>query len=194
MWSAKWSRTRMASRSILIFASGGGFLAGHAEVCAAPRARDRLAIRTWKHVPLWGLKVRLYYAPARVTCSHCGKVLVEAIPWSRGKCRLSTGLIWLLASLCKLLPWDQVAKLFSVHWNTDSTAVGQPRRRRGSSTGRWAWCSTSALTSCHGARDTCTSPTCTTSRTNVCSGPAKAAARTPCARSLPSTERPLNKG
>lgn len=87
------------------------------------RLRDRLAVRTWKHVPLWGIPVTLSYAPARVACVHCGKTRVEAIPWSQGKCRLSTGLIWLLASWCKLLAWDQVAKLFGVHWNTVATAV-----------------------------------------------------------------------
>ncbi len=65
------------------------------------------------------------YAPARVTCLECGKVRVEAIAWSQGKCRLSTGLIWLLASWSKLLAWDQVAKLFDVHWNTVATAVRQ---------------------------------------------------------------------
>jgi len=48
---------------------------------------------------------------------------VEAIPWSEGKCRLSVGLIWLLATWCKLLAWDVVAKLFAVHWNTVAAAV-----------------------------------------------------------------------
>lgn len=89
------------------------------------RVRDRLAVRTWRHVPLWGIPVTLSYAPARVSCTHCGKTRVEAIPWSQGKCRLSTGLIWLLSSWCKLLAWDVVAKLFGVHWNTVATAVRQ---------------------------------------------------------------------
>lgn len=94
--------------------------------CGRPgRVRDRLAVRTWKHVPLWGIPVTLSYAPARVACAHCGKTRVEAIPWSQGKCRLSTGLVWLLASWCKLLAWDQVARLFDVHWNTVATAVRQ---------------------------------------------------------------------
>lgn len=87
--------------------------------------RDRLATRTWRHVPLWGIPVTLRYAPARVRCNHCGKILVEAIPWSQGKCHLSQGLIWLLSAWCKLLPWEQVAKLFRVHWNTVATAVRQ---------------------------------------------------------------------
>ena len=89
------------------------------------RVRDRLSVRTWKHVPLWGIPVTLSYVPARVACTHCGKTRVEAIPWSQGKCRLSTGLIGLLSSWCKLLAWDVVAKLYGVHWNTVATAVRQ---------------------------------------------------------------------
>ena len=89
------------------------------------RVRDRLKPRTWKHVPLWGIPVTLRYAPARVACVPCGKTRVEAIPWTQGKCQLSIGLIWLLASWCKLLAWDQVAQLFGVHWNTVAAAVRQ---------------------------------------------------------------------
>ena len=89
------------------------------------RVRDRLKTRLWSHVPLWGIPATLSFAPARVTCLNCGKVRVAAIPWSQGKCRLSVGLIWLLASWCKLLAWDQTAKLFGVHWNTVATAVRQ---------------------------------------------------------------------
>lgn len=89
------------------------------------RVRDRLARRAWRHVPLWGLPVTLRYAPARVQCRKCGKARVEAIPWSQGKCRLSSGLIWLLSAWSKLLPWEQVARLFGVHWNTVATAVRQ---------------------------------------------------------------------
>jgi len=89
------------------------------------RVRDRLKPRRWKHVPLWGIPVTLKFAPARVTCATCGEVRVAAMPWCQGKCRLSVGLIWLLAAWCKLLAWDQVAKLFGVHWNTVATAVRQ---------------------------------------------------------------------
>lgn len=89
------------------------------------RVRDRLQPRRWKHVPLWGIPVTLVFAPARVKCANCENVRVASIPWSQGKCRLSVGLIWLLAAWCKLLAWDQVAKLFGVHWNTVATAVRQ---------------------------------------------------------------------
>lgn len=89
------------------------------------RVRDRLRPRSWKHVPLWGMPTTLVYAPARISCKRCAKVKVEGIPWSEGKSRLSKGLIWLVASWCKLLPWKQVAELFGVHWNTVAAAVRQ---------------------------------------------------------------------
>ena len=89
------------------------------------RVRDRLGTRRWRHVPLWGIPVVLEYAPARVTCITCGKVLVEGIPWSQGKSRLSVGLIWMLSDWCKLLAWNQVAQLFGIHWNPVATAVKQ---------------------------------------------------------------------
>lgn len=89
------------------------------------RVRDRLAVRRWKHVPLWGIPVELVYRPARVCCPTCHKVTVEAIPWSQGKCRLSTGLIWLLSVMGKLLAWEVVARLYGVHWNTVKAAVQQ---------------------------------------------------------------------
>ncbi len=87
------------------------------------RVRDRLKHRTWRHVPLWGIPVTLRYAPARVRCKKCGKVVVEDIPWAIGKCRLSEGLIWLLSQWTKLFAWDVVARLYGVHWNTVATAV-----------------------------------------------------------------------
>lgn len=89
------------------------------------RVRDRLKERSWKHVPLWGIPVTLKYAPVRVRCTNCGKILVEAIPWSQGKCRLSTGFIWLLSAWSKLLAWNEVARQFNVHWNTVASAVRQ---------------------------------------------------------------------
>ena len=89
------------------------------------RMRDRLKERRWRHVPLWGIPVTLRYAPARVSCARCEVVCVEAIPWSQGKCRLSVGLIWLLAAWTKLLAWEVVARLFGVHWNTVAAAVRQ---------------------------------------------------------------------
>lgn len=89
------------------------------------KVRDRLSERSWKHVKLWGIEVTLRYRPCRVACEHCKRVVVESIPWSEGKSRLSVGLIWLLAVWARLLAWEVVARLMGVHWNTVAAAVRQ---------------------------------------------------------------------
>lgn len=76
------------------------------------KVRDRLPRREWHHVPLWGIPVTMLYAPVRIQCPHCGKIVVAAIPWSQRKCRLLTRLIWLLAACCKLLPRERIAQRF----------------------------------------------------------------------------------
>lgn len=95
--------------------------------CCETKSRvvDQLPQRTWKHISLWGIKVELVYAPARVRCSGCGRLSVEKIPWNLGKCRLTVPLIMYITIFAELLPWKQVAKLFSVHWNTVRNAVAQ---------------------------------------------------------------------
>lgn len=85
---------------------------------------DTLSERQWRHVPLWGIPVRLVYPPRRVHCPHCG-VKVEKLPWAEGKHRLTTPLVILLATWSRLLSIDVVAKLFGVSWPTVGSAVQQ---------------------------------------------------------------------
>ena len=84
---------------------------------------DQLPERRWQHVSLWGREVVIIYSPCRVMCH--GKLLVEDIPWSRGKIRISAPLIAHIGIMAELLPWKQVAELFHVHWNTVRNAVKQ---------------------------------------------------------------------
>ena len=86
------------------------------------RVRDRLRSRRWRHVPLWGIPVRLVYRPARVACPRCG-IRVEAVPWGSGKSPLSEPLVVVLATWARLLAWDVVARLFGVSWSTVAAAV-----------------------------------------------------------------------
>ena len=86
------------------------------------RPKDRLKERVWKHVSLWGIPVFLCYRPRRVVCPEHG-IRVEAIPWSMGKKPISFPLITVLAFWTRMLPWDQVARLFDVSWNTVRAAV-----------------------------------------------------------------------
>lgn len=88
------------------------------------RVRDRLARRSFYHVPLWGMSFRLEYSPARVSCRRCG-IKVERIPWAQGKSPLSRPLVVVLATWSRLLAWDVVAKLFGFSWGTIQAAVKQ---------------------------------------------------------------------
>jgi transposase len=64
----------------------------------------------------------LAYRPRRGRCARCG-IRVEAMPWSRGKSPLSLPLTIVLATFARILAFEEVARLFSVHWNTVRTAV-----------------------------------------------------------------------
>jgi transposase len=83
---------------------------------------DRLAERSWRHVPLWGIPVTLVYRPSRVHCPDCG-IKVEKIPWAEGKSPLTTPLVILLATWARLLSVEVVAHLFGVSWPTVGAAV-----------------------------------------------------------------------
>ncbi len=85
---------------------------------------DTLKERIWRHVPMWGIPVRLVYAPHRVNCKSCG-IKVERIPWGPSKSPISLPLIILLATWAKLLAVDVVAQLFGVCWATVGSAVKQ---------------------------------------------------------------------
>jgi transposase len=86
------------------------------------RPKDTLKERRWSHVSLWGIPVFLYYSPRRINCPEHG-VKVAKIPWNMGKRPLSFPLITVLAFWSRLLPWDQVGRLFNVSWNTVRAAV-----------------------------------------------------------------------
>ena len=55
--------------------------------------------RRFEFVPLWGIVVYFVYfvyAMRLVACPHCG-VIVEQVPWARGKSRLTIAYRWFLA-------------------------------------------------------------------------------------------------
>ena len=63
---------------------------------------DQLPERRWQHVSLWGHETELVYSPCRVMCH--GKLVVEDIPWSRGKIRITAPLISHIGIMAELLP------------------------------------------------------------------------------------------
>ena len=78
---------------------------------------DSISERTWRHVPVWGIPVTLLYRPRRGRCKKCG-VTVEEMPWNNGKSRMTLPLIIVLATYARILYFEEVARLCSVHWNT----------------------------------------------------------------------------
>lgn len=86
--------------------------------CSCPRpGYDRLPVRRFEFVPLWGIKVFLVYAPRRVACPDCG-VRVEQLPWATGKHRLTEAYAWFLARWARRLSWKEVAEVFRTSWDS----------------------------------------------------------------------------
>jgi hypothetical protein len=48
---------------------------------------------------------------------------VELLPWAYGKQRITTALVWFLASWAKALSWKETAARFHVSWQSVFTAV-----------------------------------------------------------------------
>jgi len=99
---------------------------GRKLVCSGCGARapgyDTLKERKWRHVPLWGIPVKLLYGPRRVRCPKCG-IKVEQMPWGPSKSPLTVPLVILLATGSKLLAMQVVARLFRVNGSTVAAAV-----------------------------------------------------------------------
>jgi len=76
---------------------------------------DRLSERRFEFVPLWQIAVVFVYAMRRVDCPTCG-VVVEQVPWSRGKSQLTTAYQWFLAGWARRLSWQEVAAVFHTSW------------------------------------------------------------------------------
>jgi transposase len=76
---------------------------------------DRLELRRFQFVPLWGMATFFLYAPRRVQCRDCG-ICVEHLPWALGKRPLTRSFAWFLASWAKLLSWQEVSRTFKISW------------------------------------------------------------------------------
>lgn len=92
-------------------------------ICETPsRGYDRQKERTFMFIPMWGLKVKMLYAPRRVNCKEHG-IVVERIPWALGKSPITKAFGIYLAHWAKKLDWKDVAKTFRVSWDTVFSAV-----------------------------------------------------------------------
>ena len=78
---------------------------------------DTLPPRQYQFISLWNVKCYFQYSPRRVDCKKCG-VLVEAVPWSDGKSKLTIPLKLFLAGWAKKLSWKEAAESFKVSWES----------------------------------------------------------------------------
>ena len=86
-------------------------------VCRQPASGyDRLGVRRFEFIPVWGIKAFLLYAPRRVNCATCG-VKVEHMPWALGKRQLTRNYAWYLAEWAKRMSWKEVAEAFRTTWH-----------------------------------------------------------------------------
>lgn len=83
---------------------------------------DKLNIRRFEFVPLWGYSVFLLYSMRRVDCKTCG-VTVEQVPWGSGKHTLAKAYMKFLASWAKKLSWLETARSFKTSWHKVFDAV-----------------------------------------------------------------------
>ncbi len=89
---------------------------GRCSQCRRPApGYDRLPERRWQSVPLWGIPTYFYYAPRRVECGEHG-VLIEHIPWSEGKRRVTCAMMVFLARWARRLSWRETAQVFGTSW------------------------------------------------------------------------------
>lgn len=95
-------------------------------VCSGCKRRrpgyDRLPPRRFEFVPLWGIVVYFVYMMRRVNCPTCG-IVVESVPWARGKSPLTTTYAWFLARWAKRLSWMDVSRAFNTSWDSVFRAV-----------------------------------------------------------------------
>jgi transposase len=76
---------------------------------------DRLGVRRFEFIPLWGYRVFFIYSMRRVSCSRCG-VKVERVPWGSGKKELTSAYMQFLAHWARKLSWQEVAETFRTSW------------------------------------------------------------------------------
>ena len=107
---------REQPQSIEITVQPHGGIRGRCSRCQRPApGYDRLPVRRWLFVPLWGIPTYFCYAPRRVECAEHG-VVVEHIPWSAGKRPVTCAMMGFLARWARRLSWRETARTFQTSW------------------------------------------------------------------------------
>lgn len=91
---------------------------------------DRRPLRYWRHLAIGRCPLWLEYAPRRVNCRHCRRVVTELVPWAPHR----SGFTWqfeeLAAYLAQATDKTQVTKLLGIAWGTVGAIVERVVARR----------------------------------------------------------------
>jgi transposase len=83
--------------------------------CGTPGSTyDHLGQRRFKLPPVWNIALILLYTMKRVNCRKCNKVVVEQVPWSAGKSRVTKEFTAVLAFWARKLSWKETPLTFRV--------------------------------------------------------------------------------
>jgi transposase len=78
--------------------------------------------RYFEFIPIWEIKVYFKYKMRRCNCNNCG-VIIEKIPWAKGKSPLTIHFQIFLANWAKKLSWKAVADSFNTTWDNVFNSV-----------------------------------------------------------------------
>lgn len=67
--------------------------------------------------------MNIAYSRCRVSCTRCGGIHVEQMPWAAGKKRFTKALAVTIATWARQLSWQQAARMFGCSWGTVAAAV-----------------------------------------------------------------------
>lgn len=97
---------------------------GQCSGCGYKRAGcyDHQPKRSFEFIPLFGMKVFFLYSPRRLDCPWCG-VLVEFLPWAKGKSHETIPYKLFLSHWARMLSWQGVANEFRTSWQQVFRAV-----------------------------------------------------------------------
>lgn len=79
---------------------------------------DRRSARRWRHLSFGAVVVYLSYAPRRVHCKRCQRVVNEQVPWARGEGRFTAAFEDLVALCAQQCSQTFVSNVLGISWRT----------------------------------------------------------------------------
>ena len=99
-------------------------------ICSKPASGyDRRPRRRWRHLSIGKVVVYLAYAPWRVQCRHCNRVVAEELPWAVPESRCTRSFEEQVAFHAQHAPQSFVARCLGISWRTVGRIITRVVRR-----------------------------------------------------------------